>query len=855
MVYFLAFLGGEIRRFPQCSTQESQKGFAMVRRFFTLMLFVPLIPTLVFSQPQSPHSVNAAELRLALKKLTVLGSVLYIAAHPDDDNTAFLGYMAKGRLMRTGYLSMTRGEGGQNLIGSEQGDLLGVIRTQELLASRRIDGAEQYFTRAIDFGFSKNLEETMNIWGKDRILSDVVWMIRSYRPDVVVTRFTPTQGGHGNHTSSAALAYEAYAAAGDPKRFPEQLKFVQTWKPKRLVWNAFRFQQTDRSPAPEHSISLDLGVYSPILGESFTEMAGRSRSMNKSQGTGGSQNRGEFVNYFQHVAGDTASKDLFDGVNIGWARVAGGEAVGNILEEVYRSYSGENPANSLPGLLRALSALEKLQGDPWIDIKKRELQEVIKTCGGLWIDALSSENNVIPGSDVKITVSAINRSPYAFRLERIVFPAGRGDTVLNTQLQNNQPVLATVALTLPTDFQYSQPYWLTESSETGAYRIPDQRLVGLAENKPPLTVKVRIASTDGTMDLEIPVRYRMVDPVEGELYRPLVINPPLTLNLPEKVYVFADGKPKVVQVNVRNEGGKVSGSVSLRAPSGWKVIPTSAPVEFAQKDENQTLSFSVEAGATSASGAFEVEATVGNRIVRQDMITIRYPHIPQQAVFPKAEGKLLRVDLKTSPRRVGYIMGPGDEIPTSLRQMGYAVAMLTDDDLKNGSLGSYDVIIAGVRSYNMRPVLRATQRKLMDFVEKGGTYIVQYMTPRKAETENMGPYPFTVSGDRVSVEDAPVRFLAPESPILNTPNKISQDDFKGWIQERGLYFSDKWDAHYTPVLSSNDPGEPARDGGLLVAKYGAGYYIFTGYAFFRQLPAGNPGAHRLFANLISLGGK
>ena len=824
----------------------------MARRFVTLLLLIPVVLNLVSSQPQSPRSVNAAELRLALKKLTVLGSVLYVAAHPDDDNTAFLGYMANDRHMRTAYLSMTRGEGGQNLIGSEQGDLLGVIRTQELLASRRIDGAEQYFTRAIDFGYSKTLEETMKIWGRERILADVVWMIRSFRPDIVVTRFTPTQGGHGNHTSSAALAYEAYAAAGDPLRFPDQLKYVQPWKPKRLLWNVFRFQQSDRSAVPEHSVSVDLGVYSPILGESFTEMAGRSRSMNKSQGTGGSQNRGEFVNYFQHIAGDTATKDLFDGINTGWARVPGGEVAGKMLGEVYRSYDDEAPAKSLPGLLRALSELQKLHGDPWIEIKSQELQEVIKECSGLWIDALSSEGNAIPGTEIKVTVSAINRSSYPFRIDRISLPVGRGDTVLNAQLQNNVPLQSAFGIKIPSDFQYSQPYWLAEAPELGSYKIPDQQLVGRAENKPPLTVRVKVSSADGTMNLEIPVRYRTVDPVEGEQYRPIVINPPVTLNLPEKVYVFADGKAKSVQVNVRNEGGKVSGSVSLKVPSGWKVTPTSAAFEFAQKDENQSLSFSVQAGPESASGAFHVEAMVGDRVVRQDMITIRYPHIPQQAVFPQAVGKLLRIDLKTTPKRVGYIMGPGDEIPVSLRQMGYVVTMLTDDDLKNGSLSSYDVIIAGVRSYNMRPVLRANQRKLMEFVEKGGTYIVQYMTPRRNETENMGPYPFTVSGDRVSVEDAPVKFLAPENPVLNMPNKITQDDFKDWIQERGLYFSDKWDSHYISVLGSNDPGEPSRDGGLLVSKFGKGHYVFTGYAFFRQLPAGVSGAYRLFVNLLSL---
>jgi len=367
----------------------------MARRFFTLLLLLPLVFNVTFSQPQSPRSLNAAELRLALKKLSVLGSVLYVAAHPDDDNTAFLGFMAKGRLMRAGYLSITRGEGGQNLIGSEQGELLGVIRTQELLASRRIDGAEQFFTRAIDFGFSKSLDETMSIWGKEKILSDVVWLIRAFRPDVVVTRFTPTQGGHGNHTSSAELANLAYVAAGDPSRFPEQLKYVQPWKPKRLLWNVFRFQQADRPAVPEHSVSLDLGMYSPVLGESFTEMAGRSRSMNRSQGTGGGQNRGEFVNYFQHIAGDTATKDLFDGVNTSWGRIPGGATVGQMLEAAYQSFDEESPEKSLPALMKAYAELGKLKGDPGIAVKKRELEDVIKLCGGLWIDALSSENNVL----------------------------------------------------------------------------------------------------------------------------------------------------------------------------------------------------------------------------------------------------------------------------------------------------------------------------------------------------------------------------------------------------------------------------------------------------------------------------
>jgi LmbE family N-acetylglucosaminyl deacetylase len=851
--YILSLFGSEELSFPpSCCLLKRQKGLVMVRRF-SYLLVVSVVLASAFAQPQSPRSVDASDLRLALKKLSVLGSVLYVAAHPDDDNTAFLGYMAKGRLMRAAYLSVTRGEGGQNLIGSEQGDLLGVIRTQELLASRRIDGAEQYFTRAIDFGFSKSLDETMNIWGKEKILSDVVWLIRSYRPDVVVTRFTPTQGGHGNHTASAELAQLAYAAAGDPNRFPEQLKYVQPWKPKRLVWNVFRFQQSDRPSIPEHSVALDVGTYSPVLGESFTEMAGRSRTMNKSQGTGGGQNRGEFVNYFQHIAGDTATRDLFDGVNTSWARVTGGAPIGTMLEDAYRSFDEENPAKSLPVLLRVYGELGNLKSDPWIAVKKRELLEVIRLCGGLWVDALASENNATPGSDLKVTVSAINRSSFPFRLEQITAPLLKADSVLNVPLGNNQPVQAIFALKIPPVFPYSQPYWLAEAPELGSYRVANQQLIGQAENAPPLSVRVKIASNDGAIDLEVPVRFRTVDPVDGELYRPFVVNPPVSVSLPEKVYLFPDGVARSVVVNIRNEGGKISGAVSLRVPQGWKVTPAGIPFEFSQKNENQSVAFSVLPGPGSTSGTFQVEASAGERIVREDMVTIRYPHIPLQTVFPKTEGRLLRFDLKTKSKRVGYIMGPGDEIPTALRQMGYQVTMLTDDDLKNGALTMFDVIIAGVRSYNTRPAVRANQRKLMEFVEKGGTYLVQYMTPRRVETENMGPYPFTISGDRVSVEEAPVRFLAPDGPVLNTPNKITQEDFKGWIQERGLYFSDKWDPHYTAVLASNDPGEPSRDGGLLVAEYGKGYYVFTGYAFFRQLPAGVPGAYRLFANLLSLG--
>ncbi|MEK6755482.1 MAG: NEW3 domain-containing protein, partial [Bacteroidota bacterium] len=383
--------------------------------------------------------------------------------------------------------------------------------------------------------------------------------------------------------------------------------------------------------------------------------------------------------------------------------------------------------------------------------------------------------------------------------------------------------------------------------------VASRDLIGRPENPPALTVKVALASADGRIEVEAPVRFRSVDPVEGEQYRPFEVLPPVTLNLTEKVHVFTKQEEKTILVNVRSGGSNISGSLSLKVPEGWQVKPETIPFVFANKNEELAASFSVRPTRSALAGAFTVEATVGSKTVTHGMTTVRYSHIPPQTVFPQAEGKLLRIDVNGSKKAIAYIMGSGDEIPIALRQLGYNVTVLSDEDLANGSLSSYGVIIAGVRAYNTRPQLKTNQKKLMEFVEKGGTCIVQYVTRQRLESENLGPYPFSVSNDRVSVEEAPVRFISPNHPLLNRPNKITPQDFEGWVQERGLYFADKWDPRYTTVLASNDPGEQSKEGGLLVAQYGKGYYMYTGYAFFRQLPAGVAGAYRLFVNLISLG--
>ncbi|MBI3788277.1 MAG: PIG-L family deacetylase, partial [Ignavibacteriales bacterium] len=700
-----------------------------------VLSFILIAPSVGVAQ--APRVMDAAELRVALNKLTVLGSVLYVAAHPDDENTAFLAYMANGRYMRTAYLAVTRGEGGQNLIGSEQGDQMGIIRTQELLAARRIDGAEQFFTRAIDFGYSKTSEETMRIWGKEKILSDVVWVIRKFRPDVIVTRFTPTQGGHGNHTSSAALTEEAFRLAGDPTKFPEQLKYVQSWQPKRLLWNAFRFQQSDNPAPPPNAIGVDLGEYSALLGKSFTEIAGQSRSMHKSQGFGAGQNRGEFVNYFTHTAGDTAKKDLLDGVDVSWSRVKGGGTVGKLLEEARQTYDPQNPAKLLPLLVMAYKEVEKLGGEPWVEAKKKELVEVIKSCAGIWIDALASDYSAVAGGEIKITATAINRSEYPFTLKSLSIPFRASDTLMNAALTNNKLVRATFAVRLPENLKTTQPYWLREPHQIGSYQVTEQEMIGQPEAPAALKIVASLVSHSGTIDIEVPVRYRSVDPVAGELYRPFEVIPPVALNLHEKIHVFSGDDEKKISVTLRSGAANISGEARLNVPNGWKVKPEKIPFSFINKNEEQVVTFSAKPNKNASSSTFFAEATVGNQKVSQGIVTIRYSHIPPQTLFPPAEGKLLLLDLKGRGESIGYIMGPGDEIPTALRQLGYRVTLLSDDDLANANLSQFDAIVAGVRAYNTRPQLKIQQKRLMDYTQPGGTYIMQYTTFQQKKKKNL----------------------------------------------------------------------------------------------------------------------
>jgi LmbE family N-acetylglucosaminyl deacetylase len=825
------------------------------RRQLTVSCSILLLILWSSATPTSAQEIRTSgDIQLALQRLNTLGSLLYIAAHPDDENTAFLTYLTKGRGIRAAYLSLTRGEGGQNLVGSEQGDLLGIIRTQELLAARRIDGAEQFFTRAIDFGYSKNPEEALRIWGKEDVVGDVVWIIRTFRPDVIVTRFSPTIGGHGHHTASAIIAREVFKASDDPTAYPEQLDFTTVWKPKRLLYNFSTFFSTPIDTT--HALRVDLGEYNPLLGRSYTEIAGESRSMHKSQGFGAVQRRGPNVNFFQHTAGDTADSDFFDGIDLSWSRIPGGGKVGALLDEALRKFRPETPSSIVPLLLDAWKEMERLPADPLVISKRKELKDVLRACMGLWVEGIARERVAVPGDTVHIVASAINRSTVPITLERVRPSFSHRDSSISKSLTYNQPLAITLPVLIPRSATISQPYWLIGEATQGRYSVSDVRLTGKPENDPPITIRFELTVAEMPISFDVPVSYRWVDPVQGEMMRRVEIVPPVSVNCTQPVTVYKSNDAKHVTVTLRSNTDSVRGEVRLAVPQGWGVQPEAQPFVIPARSDERTITFMVHPMPGASTGMFLAEARISNNaIFSRGMRTLEYPHIAMQTMFPNAEGKLVRVDCTTSPRTIGYIMGAGDEIPAALREVGYNVTLLSDEELTLGNLQRYNVIVAGVRAYNTRLKLRASQRRLMAYVQNGGTYIVQYVTMQQGESDNIGPYPFSVSRERVSVEDAPVSFNDAMHPILRVPNRITQRDFDGWVQERGLYFADKWDSTYFTLLVSNDPGEPPKAGGLLTAKYGKGYYVYTGYSFFRQLPAGVPGAYRLFVNMIELGTK
>jgi LmbE family N-acetylglucosaminyl deacetylase len=808
---------------------------------------------LVFAVPvmaQQRGIPDAAELEIALQKLNVLGSVLYVGAHPDDENTALLALFSKGRKYRTAYLSVTRGEGGQNLIGPEQGAELGLLRTQELLSARRIDGAEQYFTRAVDFGYSKTAAESLEIWGRERVLGDIVWVIREFRPDVIITRFAAEGGGgHGHHVASGMLIKEAFAAAADPDRFPEQLAYVPVWKATRILLNTWRPRAEEAAAA----LRIDTGEYDPLLGKSFSEIAGESRSQHKSQGFGSGGRRGTRYDSFELWAGMPAAGDIFEGIDVTWDRVPGGHRVGLRLAECIRSFDPLKPSLSIPGLLGVKAELDKLPESEWVRLKKEELARVIQGCAGLWMEAIADEFSAAPGDEVAVRTTIFNRSDRPFVLHRLGVPRLVRDAAVDRPLKNNEAVAVETKVILPKDYPLSQPYWLEPFPGNAPFTAGDRNLMGRAENPPSLSVAVVLTIEGQELEYFLPVLFRWTDQVRGELYRPFEVRPRVTVQIEDGVRIFPGEAPQLVKVKVQSQSGNVAGSVRLKGTDGWRVSPAALPFSLAGRYEETELSFEISPPKGARASVLTAEADIGGETIERGMVEISYPHIHRQVFFPASRIKVVKLDVKTRGKRIGYIMGAGDDVADGLRQLGLEVTMLSDEMLESADLSRFDAIVAGVRAYNTRASLKNANRRLLDYVERGGTLVVQYNVASAALIGRIGPYPLTIGRDRVTVESAAVTFPMPGHPLLNVPNKITAADFEGWVQERGLYFASSWDERYEAVLACHDPGEPDLKGGLLVARYGKGVFIYTAYAWFRQLPAGVPGAFRIFANLISAG--
>ncbi len=823
-----------------------------------ILLFLICFSSVAAQKPKKPTS---GELYNKIERLGFLGSVLYVAAHPDDENTRLISYLANEKKAYTTYLSLTRGDGGQNLIGPEISELLGVMRTHELLQARSLDNGHQMFTRANDFGFSKNAEETIKIWDTEKVKADVVWAIRKTRPDVIINRFDHRTSGetHGHHTASAQLSYELFQTGADPNQYKEQLKHLVTWQPQRLFFNTSwwfygsedKFKKADKSKL----MSMDVGVFYPLLGKSNTEIAAESRSKHKCQGFGSTGTRGMQMEYLELLKGDLppGKEDIFEGINTSWTRVSGGEKVKPLVDKLISHYDFKNPEKSIPLLLEIHNAIQKTKDPFWKAMKTKEVEDLISECAGLFLEAKTNTHKITPGDSITLDIEIVQRLPFDMSIQSI---KGHGlllDSNFNQNIILNEPIKWSEKIKIPEATAYTAPYWLVNKGTLGLYNVENQEIIGDPETKRSLNVTFELKLKGKTILYNKEVVHKYNSPENGETYRPLEIVPPLSVKVKEPVYIFSSDQANDIKVTVHAWVKNQKGTLSIPLPTGWKSIPDVINFELKQAGESQDFTFSIIPPVKAEEIYISPEITSNGKRYNQSIIDIDYEHIPFQTVLMQSEAKLSKLDVKTLSKRIAYVMGAGDEIPASLNQIGCQVDLIKPDALSSEKLQGYDALVLGVRAYNTEEGLKFKQQIIFDYVKNGGNVVVQYNTANGLVTKELAPYPITLSRSRVTVEDAEMRILAPEHEVMNSPNKLSAVDFDHWVQERGLYFPSEWDKNFTPIFSCNDPGEKPIDGSLLIAPYGEGNFVYTGISFFRQLPAGVSGAYRLFANIISLG--
>ena len=802
-----------------------------------LLFVLSAQPTAAQYKNPSPSS----QIKLGLEKLQTLGSVLYFAAHPDDENTRLIAWLAQEKKYRTAYLSLTRGDGGQNLIGTEQGLDLGAIRTQELLAARRIDKGEQFFSSAYDFGFSKTFQETFEIWDKEQILKEAVYLIRQFRPDVIITRFPPdARGGHGHHQASAIIAREAFEAAADPNRYPEQLQELKPWKAKRLLWNTANFGGQNNTS--EDQLKIDIGAYNALIGLSYGELAADSRSQHKSQGFGAAKTRGEAFEYFEFVAGEPAQNQLFDQIETSWFRIVSDTQIPAQIAAINNSYILDKPQLSIPALVELLTAIEGIEDSYWKEVKSKEVKELILACAGISMESLVSQPQYSLGQQVQISHEIISRQA-EIPIQVIAIDQYRAESTLAFNQISHFSTHSTYQ-------ELTNPYWITKGIEQGRFKINDISVLSEPENSP-LSSHITLSIAGKEISFQNPIIYKETDPVRGEWYQNLTIIPKITASSPQQQLMVQYGQKKNLQISFQWNAEQLAGKQSFHVKPipGWAIQPTEFDLNFSRKGEIQTQEFTLQAVDKNAS-AERFQLRLAEQPVWQHK-HIHYEHIPEIHYFPEIAIPIQAINIQNPIRKIAYLMGAGDLVPNALMELGIEVDIINAAQLQVPLLQKYDALVIGIRAFNMDKSLEEKQAIFTQYLEQGGTIVAQYNVNTNLQSPIYAPYPFKIGRERVTEELAEVRITDPKERSLQYPNQITARDFEGWVQERGLYFAQDIDPRYRSPLAMNDKNEPSQKGSLLIANVGKGKFVYTSISFFRQLPAGVPGAYRLFINLLS----
>lgn len=823
-------------------------------RHFVFTSFLMCFAAILSAQQFQPTSAD--RIFFKMEKLNVLGNAMYLAAHPDDENTRLISYFTHGKHFNTTYLSLTRGDGGQNLIGTELGASLGVLRTEELLRARSIDGGNQWFTRANDFGFSKHPDETLQFWNEAEILKDMVNAIRKFKPDIIVNRFTTRNPGetHGHHSASAILADKAILLAADDNYTIPGSNYP-AWQVTNMYFNTSYFFYKSREEFERADKSglykVDCGLYYPLVGMSNGEIAAQSRSSHRCQGFGSAYSRGSSIEYLELVAGKAPSdfNNPFAEINSTWSRVKGGDAISDKVNSILRAYDYKHPENSIPALIEVSKMIDKLEDPFWRKIKSEEIKSIILDCAGFYFEAVTDSKTVCPGDSMRINIEYINRASIPVSITKLTL---LNNVVKNTNLAlaDNNNIKENYSVRVPHDIPLTTPYWLQGNSSPMMYDVSDRDIIGRPENIYPLDGRLSIDVAGYAITIPIKILYKNVDPAYGQRYGEVQVVPPVTVNIDRNCILAHPTGKTSLHCTVRGFVSDISARLYPDLPKGWTSEPPYFDIGMKLSGESRDFKFMISgpafAGIDSVGAHIEWKGKHYNRSFQE----IRYDHVPYRIINIANKVPVSIVAPPKSKELIGYIDGAGDLVFESLKAAGYNIERIPSDQLNESQLAKYRTILVGIRAFNVLENAAVLNQALSEYAANGGRVVVQYTTAGGMKVKQIGPYPFSVSRTRVTDESADVHFLLPEHILVNKPNKITTDDFRYWVQERGLYFGDKYQDNYQALFGMHDKNENEARGSLLYAPVGKGSFIYTGLVFYRELPAGIPGAYRLMENLL-----